>query len=156
MEKNNSVVHSYFWQTSDFLAALAVTIGFAFETRYETTLGIPYTFLIGVFVWSTGLLVIFFTKKQFRKHKQKSGLGNAPDTLITDGIFGYSRNPIYLGMVVIVCGFGILFDSWWLIGSGLLAALFMQTILILPEEAFLQKMFPIEFGVYKKKVRRWI
>lgn len=155
MEKNKSV-HTYFWQTSDFLAAIAVTIGFALETRYETTIGIPYTFLIGVTTCGVGLLIIFLTKKQFRKHKQKSSLGNAPDTLITDGIFSYSRNPIYLGMVVIVCSFGILFDSWWLIGSGLLAALFMHTILILPEEAFLQKMFPIEFGVYKKKVRRWI
>ncbi len=156
MEKNNTSVHSYFWQTSDFLAALAITIGFAVEMQQPTTLDLPFNMPIGILLWFFGLMIILATKSQFKKHAQKSSPGHAPDMLITEGVFKYSRNPIYVGMVVIVVGFGVLFDSWWLVGSSLLAAVLMHFILIKPEEKFLEETFKEEFSNYKKKVRRWV
>jgi len=133
-----------------------VTIGFAIEIRHATTLNLPYNVFLGIALWFFGLMIILATKSQFKKHSQKSSPGHAPDTLLSEGVFTYSRNPTYVGMVVIVIGFGILFDSWWLVGSSLLAAVLMHFILILPEEKFLQNTFKEDFTKYRKKVRRWV
>lgn len=158
MEKNKEVeaVHKKFWQTSDFLSAVAVTVGFWFEINFPSSLHLPFNILIGMLLWATGLVLVFVTKKEFRKHNQKTSPGNTTDTLITSSIFKYSRNPTYVALTIIVIGFGVLFDSRWVVASSILAVLLMHSILVRPEEKFLSEKFGDDFKSYRKKVRPWI
>ena len=77
-------------------------------------------------------------------------------SLVVSGIFNYSRNPMYLGMVLILLGLSLKFNP---IGGLILTALFIVFITrfqIKPEEKAMQKIFGEEFLSYKNKVRRWL
>lgn len=77
-------------------------------------------------------------------------------TVVTTGIYRFSRNPMYLGFAMILTGVCI-----WLgnLGSFLtlpLFVLYLNHFQILPEEAHLQKKFGKTYVAYKKQVRRWL
>lgn len=76
--------------------------------------------------------------------------------IIDDGIYGYSRNPIYLGMALVCAGLAV--------AGGSLAALLLlipclvviRVYVIGREEAYLESKFGDEYRNYKTRVRRWI
>ena len=76
--------------------------------------------------------------------------------LVTDGLYRFSRNPMYLGMVLILLGVALLLDSLtplWVI------ALFVGWIhsqFIRHEEEMLFAQFGQDWLEYKARVRRWI
>lgn len=76
--------------------------------------------------------------------------------LVTGGMFRFTRNPMYLGMIVLLLGAGLIFGS---IGALLPIPLFAWIIIrnfIRGEENFLQEIFGDEYLAYKRKVRRWL
>jgi protein-S-isoprenylcysteine O-methyltransferase Ste14 len=77
-------------------------------------------------------------------------------SLVVNGVFKYSRNPMYLGMLFILLGLTFKFN---LIGGLLFTSLFMIFISIFqikPEEAAMEKLFDQEWKDYIKNVRRWL
>ena len=76
--------------------------------------------------------------------------------LVVSGIFKYSRNPMYLGMLLILISMTIKFNF---VGGILIIFAFITFITkfqIIPEETALEKLFGKEFTLYKKKTKRWI
>lgn len=76
--------------------------------------------------------------------------------LITEGIFGFSRNPIYLGMVLILLSVAFYFGS---LTPFLIVPIFagiIQELFIKPEETMLSDKFAEAYPSYKAKVRRWL
>ncbi|HRN70928.1 MAG TPA: isoprenylcysteine carboxylmethyltransferase family protein [Candidatus Woesebacteria bacterium] len=76
------------------------------------------------------------------------------DTLITTGPFAFSRNPIYLGLIVMVTGYFLALQSYLILLVLLPLDYFWRAIVV--EEALLQKYFGETYLQYKKKVRRWV
>lgn len=76
--------------------------------------------------------------------------------LVTDGIFSYSRNPMYLGLTFILLGFGFLFESWIALLLPILFILYITEFQIKPEERILIKKFGKSYENYIRKVRRWL
>ena len=77
-------------------------------------------------------------------------------SLVVSGIFKYSRNPMYLGMLLILISMTIKFNF---VGGILIIFAFIAFITkfqIIPEEIVLERLFGDEFTRYKKKTRRWI
>tara|TARA_Y100000389_G_scaffold162869_1_gene165850 strand:+ start:47314 stop:47760 length:447 start_codon:yes stop_codon:yes gene_type:complete len=77
-------------------------------------------------------------------------------SLVILGIFQYSRNPMYLGMLLILISMTVKFNF---IGGILINFAFIAFITkfqIIPEETVLERLFGDEFTCYKKKTRRWI
>ena len=76
--------------------------------------------------------------------------------LVTSGSFRFTRNPMYLGMVLILLGVAILFGT---LGPFLPIPFFIwviQTRFIVGEERFLSELFGEQFLAYKRRVRRWL
>ena len=77
-------------------------------------------------------------------------------TIVTSGIYAYSRNPIYLGWFVLIAGKGLINAS----ALVLLVAVTMLTLLywavIVEEEKYLESKFGGEYLTYKRSVRRWL
>ena len=76
--------------------------------------------------------------------------------LVVSGIFKYSRNPMYLGMLLILISMTIKFNF---VGGILIIFAFIAFITkfqIIPEETALERLFGKEFTRYKKKTKRWI
>jgi protein-S-isoprenylcysteine O-methyltransferase Ste14 len=77
-------------------------------------------------------------------------------TLVTDGFYRYTRNPMYLGMFLMLLGGAILMGS---IGALLPMPIFVLVIrnhFVLAEERFLEAAFSRQYLDYQSKVRRWI
>ncbi|VVT15102.1 methyltransferase family protein [Erythrobacter sp. EC-HK427] len=76
--------------------------------------------------------------------------------LVTDGLYRISRNPMYLGMALLLAGWGM----WLGNGASLLGiavfVLYITRFQIMPEEAALAARFGPQFAAYRAKVRRWI
>lgn len=93
---------------------------------------------------------------EFRRAKTTPIPHHVPDAMITTGVFGLTRNPIYLGDVLILCGLGISFGALSVV---VVLPGFIRLIdarFISAEEMRLARTFPDSFPAYKTSVRRWI
>ena len=81
---------------------------------------------------------------------------NNASSLVISGVFKYSRNPMYLGMVFILLALSFRFN---LVGGILFTSIFIMYITkfqIIPEEAAMKSIFGEDFNKYKNNTRRWI
>jgi len=119
---------------------------------------IEYSFYIGILLLLGGVTILISAARSFKKDKTTiNPLSPEQATkLVTDGIFKYSRNPMYLGMALILCSIAVIFN---LIGGIVLVALFCFYITkfqIIPEERAMSNLFSQDFDKYKEATRRWI
>jgi protein-S-isoprenylcysteine O-methyltransferase Ste14 len=102
--------------------------------------------------------VFLFIKsvKIFSIRKEKLHPRSISTQIFKDGPFQFSRNPIYLAMVILLIGFGVTLNSFWFLYSGLVITIMLHYGVIIPEENYLEKEFGKYYLEYKKSVRRWL
>jgi protein-S-isoprenylcysteine O-methyltransferase Ste14 len=76
--------------------------------------------------------------------------------LVTTGIHGWTRNPIYLGMFLLYGGIGVAARSPWTLILTLPLAITIRYGAVAREEAYLERRFGATYRDYKARVRRWI
>jgi protein-S-isoprenylcysteine O-methyltransferase Ste14 len=79
----------------------------------------------------------------------------APDALVTTGLFGLSRNPVFLGMLAMTAGLAVAVPSPAMIACAV-AFWIACEIQVRDEERFLQHSFGPAYLAYRSAVRRWI
>jgi protein-S-isoprenylcysteine O-methyltransferase Ste14 len=123
---------------------IRVPLGFAFAILYFWLAHPTWRFLaLGAVAIVPGLLVRALASGHVRKNEE----------LATSGPYAYTRNPLYLGSLLIGIGFAVAARSWW-IGIALLAMFFVIYLPVIQgEEAFLRSKFP-EFEEYARTVPR--
>lgn len=113
-------------------------------------------FWLGASLILLGMMAGVSVSKQFRAHKTSIVPDHKPDSMIKDGLFAYSRNPIYLSMVLMLLGAALLSGN----GLGFLVALAFTLWInwrwIPLEEKNMRTEFGEEFDLYCQNVRRWI
>lgn len=77
-------------------------------------------------------------------------------TVVDSGIFAYSRNPMYLGLFLLLFGYAYWHQNLLAILLSFGFILYMNRFQILPEERALEMLFGAEYLDYKQKVRRWL
>ena len=114
--------------------------------------------LLGYITIVAGLIIIFVAAKQFKAANTTIN-PTKPETasvLVSNGVFSYSRNPMYLGMLIIIIGFSIIHNLIAIIVFMPLWIIYMINFQIIPEEEAMKILFKEEFLNYSKKTRRWI
>jgi len=82
---------------------------------------------------------------------------NRPTTTIVDtGPYGFTRNPIYLGMFLALIGLAVALDNPWLLLMLVLFALLIRYGVVAREEAYLERKFGDVYRGYRSRVRRWL
>jgi len=118
---------------------------------------LPYpTNLLGLALVAVGSWIRFWAGDVFYAQNPSMVSFNVPPKLVTTGPWRYSRNPLYLGLIIIGLGFSIVFFSFsdlilTLVGMGLL-----HLEVVLHEEKVLSQKFGESYLYYEKRVRRWI
>jgi protein-S-isoprenylcysteine O-methyltransferase Ste14 len=84
-----------------------------------------------------------------------SGYVQKNELLTTGGPYAYTRNPLYLGSLILALGFALAARSWWIAGGLALIFLLVYLPVIRAEEAFLRQRFP-GFDEYSREVPRLI
>ncbi|MEX0361572.1 MAG: isoprenylcysteine carboxylmethyltransferase family protein [Allomuricauda sp.] len=112
---------------------------------------------LSIVLFGLALLIIFISIAQFVFAKTTTNPINLTKTtrLVTKGIFKYSRNPMYLGMLLLLLGYGLKLGNAF---NTLLAAGFvyyMNHFQIAKEEQALAQLFGKEYRNYCKATRRW-
>jgi len=76
--------------------------------------------------------------------------------LVTDGVFRFSRNPMYVGLVLLLLGWAIWLGSAspWLVPP--LFVILLTVVQIIPEERTLHRLFGEQYVSYRRSVPRWI
>ena len=129
-----------------------------FSSLFFSSYTFPLFNALGILILGSGLLLIFLAVKSFKK-SQTTINPLQPDlasSLVTDGVFKYSRNPMYLGMLFILIFISLRFN---LIGGSLVAlgfVIYITKYQIVPEEIAMVKLFNDKFIAYKSRVRRWL
>lgn len=121
---------------------------------------VPHHTLIFWIALLAGLSVLVGGASRILKHKTVIHPGRQllpkATTLVTTGVFRYTRNPIYLGMAVILVGWTIYLENWLSAIGVILFVAFITRYQIRPEEEVLQGIFGEAYVRYKKAVRRWV
>jgi protein-S-isoprenylcysteine O-methyltransferase Ste14 len=76
--------------------------------------------------------------------------------LVTTGVHGWTRNPIYLAFILACFGAGILIRSPWILILALTLAIYLRYGVVAREEAYLERRFGDAFRDYRARVRRWL
>lgn len=136
-------------------AALVVAEMFAY-TLFDwqpLVLFIPQ-YYVGALPMLFGLFLMFLGQRDMGK-SWRVGLPEKKTVLKTEGIYRYSRNPIYVGLALTMCGVWLSLPT--VIASvGLVFMLLSMQRVVQHEEAFLAKQHGKAFTAYKKQVARWI
>lgn len=77
-------------------------------------------------------------------------------SLQTTGIYAFTRNPMYLSLLLLYCGLAVFKGNWWTFILLPLLILVVQLYVIQKEETYLYQAFGKSYQDYRKKVRRWI
>lgn len=157
---NNAAAHASLWKTSDVIFGGALLVGLALDyilpLSMKNMMAANIIIILGTVISALGILIAVLAKVQFSRAKQPSAPGKPTTRLIQHGIFKYTRNPLYLGLVIILVGLGFIFDIAWLLILVAPIIGLTQWALIIPEEKYLREKFSDEYSLYAARVRRWI
>jgi len=92
----------------------------------------------------------------FRSHKTTIMPHQASARLVTRGPFRFSRNPIYVGNLMVVAGLGLVLSNLWLLIVTPVLGFALHKLAIRREERHLEALFDDQWQDYKARVRRWI
>jgi len=112
--------------------------------------------LLGIVFLLPGILLNLRADRLFHQASTTVNPYEESSALVTGGVFGLSRNPMYLGFVLLLAGVAILFGT---LTPFFLLPIFVVLIekqFIISEENLLEKTFGQVYLDYKRKVRRWI
>lgn len=76
--------------------------------------------------------------------------------LVTTGVYRYSRNPMYVGILCLLLAWGFLLSSLNAVLASAAFVLYINRFQIQPEEAFLVAKFGEQYKAYRTRVRRWL
>lgn len=141
------------------LAAICIALGVVAEHYNPAPLFADLLFariaLSTVAFGAFGLLLLL-ASRAFRQHNTTVNPYGKATRLVSSGPFRYSRNPIYVGLLLVVVGFAIALNSAWLLGAAVLLLLLLHFGVVLREERFLAAAFGDEYRDYARRVRRWL
>ena len=112
--------------------------------------------VIGILPLLLGVALFVWARATFRRHMTALMPWTRTTTLVTDGPYGFSRNPIYLSFVLMYLGLSFIFNSTYVLIMLVVVMVLFDRLQIPREESYLRGLFGDEFDSYAAKVRRWL
>jgi protein-S-isoprenylcysteine O-methyltransferase Ste14 len=146
------------WRALAAFLALPGTVAFAIPLALGITGRSPFPLRpAGYAPLVAGAVLLLWCVREF----YVVGLGTLapwapPRRLVTTGPYRYSRNPMYLGVLLLLCGWATLFGSLTLAIYALVVALAFQLRVLLAEESWAARTFGRDWEAYRARVPRWL
>jgi len=115
--------------------------------------GVQYA--VGLALIGLGLLAVLLAFRRFRRAGTHIEPYKPTTALVTDGLYGRSRNPIYVALTGIALGIGVAADNAWVLPMLVPVLVVMRYGVIAREERYLEGKFGDAYRRYKAAVRRW-
>ena len=122
------------------------------------TVALPFGKVLAAVLGAAGIGVASLGVATFRRARTTVNPINpdAASSLVTEGIYRYSRNPMYLGIVLALLGWAAFLANVAALAVVPVFVVWMNAFQIAPEERALAAKFGAAFSGYREKVRRWI
>jgi protein-S-isoprenylcysteine O-methyltransferase Ste14 len=134
---------------------IALPILFHYLIPVKIVIARPWSYL-GALVMLLGLALAAWASMRFRKEGTGFQLQGGGSVLVTSGPFRFSRNPMYLGMLIWLIGLAVLLGSLVAFLFPILFFLLASLFVIPLEEKRLEQTLGEQFVDYKRHVRRWL
>lgn len=117
----------------------------------------PHRYYIGGAIVIGAVLILgLWPVVLFRKGGQSANPWKPTPLIETRGPYRFTRNPMYLQMVLVCIGFAVTLSNWWILLLTPAAMWILYSLVIKPEEKYLEEKFGEDYLAYKRKVGRWI
>jgi len=124
-------------------------IGSQTQTGFPSYLAFP--------LWITGIATLIWCFWDFvQKGKGTPAPIDPPKELVVSGLYNYVRNPMYVGIILILIGHFVWFGFWSLVMYAFIVFMAFSAFVIFYEEPNLKKRFGAAYEEYCKRVPRWI
>lgn len=101
-------------------------------------------------VWNGWALVLM------ARHETALLPGGSTRTILDNGPFRLSRNPLYVGLIALTIAFGLFWPSFWALVLTPVGVALLWWGAVIPEERYLTGKFGDEYAAYRARVRRWL
>lgn len=138
------------------LYLLALTAGLLVSRFFPNPfLSVTAALPAGIALVLVGVAVVWSAAVSMNRHKTAIHPAGVTTTIVSEGIYGRTRNPMYISFTLIYSGILLMFNAWF--GFVLLIPLLVlvEKGIIEREEHYLTRKFGNEYLTYKKQVRRW-
>ena len=116
----------------------------------------PVVAAAGLLLTVAGLVVVLVSQAQMgRSWRIGVDPGERTD-LVTGGVFGWARNPVFTGMVAVQLGVAVMVPSWWSVAAVLLLVGSVQLQVRVVEEPYLRRVHGRAYGGYAARVGRFV
>jgi len=102
-----------------------------------------------------GVGLVGAAAREMRRAGTSPDPADEPPELVTGGVYQISRNPIYVGLVLVYVGVSLLLDCLWPLVTLQPVLLYLRRV-VQREEAYLEARFGTGFDQYRSSVRRWL
>jgi len=116
----------------------------------------PLLWIAGGAIAAASGAIALWARNVMKRAKTTLNPYKVASSIITDGPFAYTRNPMYLALLMLYATLALILDSLWMPLAGALYFVLMQFGVIPVEEQALRDKFGAEYEEYTKKVRRWV
>jgi len=139
-----------------FLAFIALGLGLNWILPFSFVANFFTARVVGFLVVGLGFLVGSGAVVEMRRHHTSPNPHKPVTALVENGVFRYSRNPVYLSFFLLYFGTAICVNVFWLILLCPILFWLVEKLVVKPEENYLERRFSDAYMQYKKRVRRWI
>ena len=105
-------------------------------------------YVTGAALMAVSLIIILWAFFKFRKAGTNVDVRKPTTGIVTDGLYAYSRNPIYVGLVIFLFAVSVLLDNLWIIIFIPAFVIIMRRGVIEREEIYLEEKFGAEYTDY--------
>ena len=112
--------------------------------------------MVGMVMGAGGIVLIVIALGLFRSSKTRAEPWQPASSLVSRGIYRFTRNPMYLGMAMLSLGLAMVFTSITGAVLTLAALIIIDLVVVRREEAYLTRRFGQDYIAYMASVRRWL
>jgi protein-S-isoprenylcysteine O-methyltransferase Ste14 len=121
------------------------------------TINAPERFWVGGLVIAFSVLGLgLWSVLIMRRTGQSENPWKPTTQVVESGPFRFTRNPMYLQMVIVCIGMFVLLSNFWILLLTPACAWALYRFAVLPEERYLERKFGQSYEDYKRRVRRWL
>jgi len=112
--------------------------------------------IIGIILFVLSNILYLFSISQLNKYDTPVAHGETITRMVTSGIFGYTRNPMFVAMIIMGLATAIMANSAIGLIPVVVYLLYLQLLVIPREEAVLRRIYGKEYQRYCSRVPRWL
>ena len=107
-------------------------------------------------LFAVAVLILFAAIRGMIRHQTHPSPYKPTAALVVEGVYRFTRNPIYVGFLLIVVGLAVAVNNAWLLLAALALFVLLHFGVVKREETYLSGKFGSAYSEYCKRVRRWI